>query len=80
MRHSWVRLGAPVLAALFITIYVGAGLVSAQGKPVRINGAIDKLATRRFKASSCVRHSVACARASTIALSGESARRPGHSE
>ena len=44
MRHSWLRVGAPLAAALLITVWVGAGLVSAQGKPVRINGAIDKLA------------------------------------
>jgi 4-hydroxy-2-oxoheptanedioate aldolase len=43
MRHSWLRVGAPLLAALLVTIWVGAGLVSAQGAPVRINGAIDKL-------------------------------------
>jgi 4-hydroxy-2-oxoheptanedioate aldolase len=43
MRHPWLRVGAPLLAALLITVWVGAGLVSAQGAPVRINGAIDKL-------------------------------------
>jgi 4-hydroxy-2-oxoheptanedioate aldolase len=44
MRHPWLRIGAPLLAALVITVWVGAGLVSAQGAQVRINGAIDKLA------------------------------------
>ncbi len=44
MRHSWLRVGAPLLAALLITVWVGTGFVSAQGAPVRINGAIDKLA------------------------------------
>jgi len=43
MRHSWLRVGAPLLAALLITVWVAAGHVSAQGAPVRINGAIDKL-------------------------------------
>jgi 4-hydroxy-2-oxoheptanedioate aldolase len=44
MRHSWLRIGAPLLAALLITVWIAADHVSAQGKPVRINGAIDKLA------------------------------------
>jgi 4-hydroxy-2-oxoheptanedioate aldolase len=43
MRHPWLRVGAPLLAAVLITVWVGAGLVSAQSAPVRINGAIDKL-------------------------------------
>jgi hypothetical protein len=44
MRFRWVRVGASLLAVLLFTVFVGAGLVTAQGKPVRINGAIDKLA------------------------------------
>lgn len=44
MRHPWLRVGAPLSAALLLTVWIGAGLVSAQGAPVRINGAIDKLA------------------------------------
>jgi 4-hydroxy-2-oxoheptanedioate aldolase len=43
MRHSWLRFGAPLLAALLITVWLGTGFVSAQGAQVRINGAIDKL-------------------------------------
>ncbi|HUP39690.1 MAG TPA: aldolase/citrate lyase family protein [Vicinamibacterales bacterium] len=43
MRLSWLRIGAPVAAALLLTVWIGAGLVSAQSAPVRINGAIDKL-------------------------------------
>jgi 4-hydroxy-2-oxoheptanedioate aldolase len=43
MRFSWLRVGAPLSAALLLALWVGAGLVSAQGAPVRINGAIDKL-------------------------------------
>lgn len=43
MSHSWLRVGAPSVAAMLLMVWVGAGLVSAQGTPVRINGAIDKL-------------------------------------
>jgi 4-hydroxy-2-oxoheptanedioate aldolase len=43
MRLPRLRFGVPVLAALLITVWVGSGLLSAQA-PVRINGAIDKLA------------------------------------
>ena len=43
MRPSWLRVGAPSLAAMLLAIWIGAGLVSAQGTTVRINGAIDKL-------------------------------------
>jgi 4-hydroxy-2-oxoheptanedioate aldolase len=43
MRLSWPRAGAPLLAVLFLGIWISADFVSAQGKPVRINGAIDKL-------------------------------------
>lgn len=43
MRPYWLRVGVPAVSAMLITIWVGAGLVSAQGTPVRINGAIDKL-------------------------------------
>lgn len=44
MRHPWLRIGVPAMAAMLITVWVGSGLLSAQGTPVRINGAIDKLA------------------------------------
>jgi 4-hydroxy-2-oxoheptanedioate aldolase len=44
MRPYWLRVGVPAVAAMLITVWIGAGLVSAQGTPVRINGAIDKLA------------------------------------
>ena len=54
MRHSWLRVGAPLLAALLITVWVGAGLVSAQGAPVRINGAIDKLARGKSLAGAII--------------------------
>ena len=43
MRASWLRVGVPLVAGLLITVWIGAGFVSAQGTPVRINGAIDKL-------------------------------------
>ena len=43
MRFPWLRVGVPLSAILLLTVWIGAGLVSAQGKPVRINGAIDKL-------------------------------------
>jgi 4-hydroxy-2-oxoheptanedioate aldolase len=43
MRLPWLRVGAPAVAALLITVWFGAGLLSAQGTPIRINGAIDKL-------------------------------------
>src|SRR5688572_23337479 len=43
MRLTWLRVGAPLTAALLLAVWIGAGLVSAQGAPVRINGAIDKL-------------------------------------
>jgi 4-hydroxy-2-oxoheptanedioate aldolase len=54
MRHPWLRVGAPLLAALLITVWVGAGLVSAQGAPVRINGAIDKLARGKSLAGAII--------------------------
>jgi len=54
MRHSWLRVGAPLLAALLTTVWVGAGLVSAQGAPVRINGAIDKLARGKSLAGAII--------------------------
>ena len=44
MRFSWLRVGAPHWLPCSSRSAMGAGLVSAQGKPVRINGAIDKLA------------------------------------
>lgn len=43
MRSSWLRVGAPLAAATLLIVWLAAGLVSAQGSPVRINGAIDKL-------------------------------------
>ena len=43
MRLPWLRVGAPAVAVLLITVWFAAGLLSAQGTPVRINGAIDKL-------------------------------------
>jgi 4-hydroxy-2-oxoheptanedioate aldolase len=43
MRLTSPRVGVPLLAALLLAIWIGADLVSAQSKPVRINGAIDKL-------------------------------------
>ena len=43
MRLSWPRAGAPLLAVLLLGIWMSADFVSAQSKPVRINGAIDKL-------------------------------------
>jgi len=54
MRHPWLRVGAPLLAALLITVWVGSGLVSAQGAPVRINGAIDKLARGKSLAGAII--------------------------
>src|SRR5687767_3892395 len=54
MRHPWLRIGAPLLAALLITVWVGAGLVSAQGTAVRINGAIDKLARGKSLAGAII--------------------------
>ncbi len=44
MRHSWLRLGAPIAAAALLTVSMSTGFVSAQEASVRINGAIDKLA------------------------------------
>ncbi len=45
MRKSWVKVGMPVAVAALVTVWLGAGFLSAQeGAPVRINGAIDKLA------------------------------------
>src|SRR5215210_8207630 len=43
MRHASVQFGAPVVAAILLAVFASAGLVSAQGPSVRINGAIDKL-------------------------------------
>ena len=43
MRLPSLRVVASVAAALLLTVWVGSGLLSAQGSPVRINGAIDKL-------------------------------------
>ena len=44
MRHSWLRVGAPVVAAAIVLAWMSGAFVSAQGATVRINGAIDKLA------------------------------------
>ena len=44
MRHAWLRFGAPAAAAVLLTVWMSAGLVSAQEASVRLNGAIDKLA------------------------------------
>jgi 4-hydroxy-2-oxoheptanedioate aldolase len=54
MRHSWVRVGAPVLAALFLIIWSGVGFVSAQQAPVRLNAAIDKLVRGKSLAGAIV--------------------------
>jgi 4-hydroxy-2-oxoheptanedioate aldolase len=43
MRRFRFGFGAPIAAAVLLAIWFGAGFVSAQGNPVRINGAIDKL-------------------------------------
>lgn len=43
MRVSWLRVGVSLVAGLLLTVWLSAGFVSAQGTPVRINGAIDKL-------------------------------------
>jgi len=44
MRSFRFRFGVPLVAAVLVAVWLGAGLVSAQGPEVRINGAIDKLA------------------------------------
>ncbi len=44
MRSFRFRFGVPLVAAVLVAVWLGAGLVSAQGTAVRINGAIDKLA------------------------------------
>ena len=44
MRRFRFRFGAPIVAAVLVAVWLGAGMVSAQGSTVRINGAIDKLA------------------------------------
>jgi 4-hydroxy-2-oxoheptanedioate aldolase len=44
MRVSRIRIGVPLVGALLLAVWFGAGLVLAQGAAVRINGAIDKLA------------------------------------
>ena len=43
MRLSWLRVGAPAMAAMLLIAGLGTGRVSAQATTVRINGAIDKL-------------------------------------
>jgi len=54
MRLPWLRVGAPISAVLLLTVWIGAGLVSAQGKPVRINGAIDKLSRGKSLAGAII--------------------------
>ena len=44
MRRFRFRFGAPIVAAVLVAVWLGAGMVSAQESMVRINGAIDKLA------------------------------------
>ncbi len=44
MRSFRFRFGVPLVAAVLVAVWLGAGLVSAQGTEVRINAAIDKLA------------------------------------
>jgi 4-hydroxy-2-oxoheptanedioate aldolase len=44
MRSFRFRVGVPLVAAVLVAVWLGAGLVSAQGTEVRINAAIDKLA------------------------------------
>jgi len=44
MRSFRFRFGVPLVAAVLVAVWLGAGLVPAQGTEVRINGAIDKLA------------------------------------
>jgi 4-hydroxy-2-oxoheptanedioate aldolase len=44
MRQSWLRFGAPLMVAAIFAAWGSAAFVSAQQMPVRINGAIDKLA------------------------------------
>ena len=43
MRRFRFGFGAPIVAAVLLAVWFGAGFVSAQGAPVRINAAIDKL-------------------------------------
>ena len=54
MRLSWPRIAAPLLAVLFLGVWMSADFVSAQGKPVRINGAIDKLARGKSLAGAII--------------------------
>ena len=54
MRHSGVRLGVPVIGAMLLAVFVGAGLVSAQGAAVRLNAAIDKLSRGKSLAGAIV--------------------------
>ena len=44
MRRFRFRFGAPIVAAVLVAVWLGAGMVSAQEGTVRINAAIDKLA------------------------------------
>ena len=44
MRQPRFHLGAPIVGALIISVWMSTGFLSAQEATVRINGAIDKLA------------------------------------
>jgi 4-hydroxy-2-oxoheptanedioate aldolase len=54
MRLSWPRIAAPLLAVLFLGVWISADFVSAQDKPVRINGAIDKLSRGKSLAGAII--------------------------
>lgn len=54
MRLSWPRIAAPLLAVLFLGVWMSADFVSAQDKPVRINGAIDKLSRGKSLAGAII--------------------------
>ncbi len=54
MRLSWPRVCAPLLAVLLLGVWISADFVAAQGKPVRINGAIDKLVSGKSLAGAII--------------------------
>src|SRR5688500_3755156 len=54
MRLSWPRVCAPLLAVLLLGVWISADFVAAQGKPVRINGAIDKLMSGKSLAGAII--------------------------